>query len=131
MKTPFDVAKDICSKKTPWNEDIDKAWNTFMINRVLSMNRNYIELIDTIQRFYNIPNENIHQMYLEFIPNDPTYHKYIKPEDSSTKDLNLLKLHFGLSKRDARDYLKMMNEQEIETLRSLEDPKPYTSKKIK
>lgn len=131
MKSHFDIAKDIVSKKTSWNEDISKAWNTFMVNRVLSMNEDNIEFIDMVQRYFNIPEKNVHEFYRTSLPTSTRFYPYLKAEGTVVKDIKLLCLHFQMSKRDARDYLSMMTEEELASLRKKELPEQYTSKKLK
>lgn len=131
MKSPFDVAKDLSSKKTPWNEDIAKAWNTYMVNRVLSMNEDNIDFIDMVQRYFNIPAQNTHELYRTLLPTNARFYPYLKAEGTLSKDIKLICLHHGLSKRDARDYLNIISSTELENLRLLNDPEPFHTKKLK
>ena len=50
--TPFDFLKLVHNKNIKWgnlNEEEQKGWNTFIINRALSFNSDYLDIINTIQ----------------------------------------------------------------------------------
>ena len=54
------------------------SWNSYMINRYVSMDIRYIELVNYIQ---TIPYDNKQQIYLiyrEMIPKQKTFFKYLK-----------------------------------------------------
>lgn len=131
MKGPFDIAKDLTSKKTPWNEEIEKSWNTYMVNRTLSMNENNIDFIDMVQRYFNIPIQNVHELYRTLLPVDSRFYPYLKTEGTLSKDIKLVCLHYDLSKQDARDYLNIISKEELDDLRQKDDPEQFTTKKIK
>jgi len=135
MKSPFDVAKDLTSKKTPWNENISGAWSTFMVNRVLSMNPDNIDFIDLVQRYYHIPEQNIHELYRTLLPKDARFYPYTKSTGTLSKDIKLITEHYCLSKRDARVYIDILSSNQLEELRKL-DPsdtiiKRHDSRKTK
>lgn len=135
MKSPFDVAKDLMYKKTSWNEDISTAWNTFMVNRVLSMNQANIDFIDMVQRYYHIPEQNIHELYRSLLPKDARFYPYTKATGTLSKDIKLIAEHYCLSKRDARVYLHILSSNELESLRQQDSTdtiiKRHDNRKIK
>lgn len=130
MKSPFDVAKEIVGKKRSWDEHIEKAWNTYMINRVLSMDPNNIEIVDHIQRYFNIPVPNVYITYCQFLYQD-RYHPYVKSQSSISKDLKLIEGHFKLGKREARDYLSIISDETLRCLRDEDPDNVFTLTKIK
>jgi hypothetical protein len=130
MKSPFDVAKEINGKKRPWDEDIELAWNTYMINRTLSMDRESIEVIDHVQKYFNIPAKNVYNIYLEFIYHD-RYYPYMKSKTSTSKDLKLIEEHFQIGNREARDYLSIISDDVLKDIRAKNSHKDFTISKIK
>ena len=50
----------------------DEGWNTWMINRYLSMDQDYIELVNAVQKNFrvnsHIPNHIIYEAYKNIIP---------------------------------------------------------------
>ena len=52
--TPFDFLKLVHNKSIKWeslNEDEQKAYNTFIINKALSFNSNYLDIVNKIQHY--------------------------------------------------------------------------------
>ena len=131
MKSPFDVAREITTKQSNWDENIEKAWNTYMVNRALSMNIDFIEIIDYIQRYYNIPKEVIYKLYCDLIPKNYTYPKYIKSERTTTKDLKAIEVYYQIGKREARDYLNILSEEKLQEIRRNSPDELFTTEKIK
>ena len=53
-KTIFDHLSGITDKKTPWDKlsEVDrKSFSPYMINRWLSMNPNYLDLVNELQQY--------------------------------------------------------------------------------
>jgi hypothetical protein len=79
--TIFDWIKEITIKKTPWenfSEDQRESFNSYMINRYLSMNPDYIELVNYVQFIPLTDKEKYYKIYVEMIPKKNVYLKYIK-----------------------------------------------------
>jgi len=114
----FDWLKHINQYKTPAHKFSDKDWevfNSYMVHRFLSMNREFIEIVNYVQEFPPQEKKMIYNVYVEFIPKNNKWNKYIK---STTKEPNkdlvlILKDHFDLSIREIKDYLKILDNQEI------------------
>ena len=86
MKKPatiFDHLANITWKKTDWNtldEASQKTFSPYLINRWLSMNPNYIEIVDMFQQYTIGPlsKKHVYQLYLDFLPKQKSFNKYIK-----------------------------------------------------
>ena len=103
----FDWLNEISYKKSPWSsfsEDDKDNFNSYMINRFVSMKSNYIDLVNLIQK-YTIPKSVLYNYYCKTIPKSRTFFRYIKPKKSNiNKDLlNILSKHLQLSKREIKD----------------------------
>ena len=71
--TIFDHLANITWKKTNWNkldEASQKSFSPYLINRWLSMNPNYIEIVDMFQQYTIGPlsKKHVYQLYLDFLP---------------------------------------------------------------
>lgn len=114
----FDWLKHINQYKTSSDQFSDKDWevfNSYMIHRFLSMNQEFIEVVNYVQELPPQEKVMIYNVYKEFIPKNNKWNKYIK---SSNKEPNkelvsILKDHFNLSIREIKDYLKILDNQEI------------------
>ncbi len=114
----FDWLKHINQYKTPVDKFSDKDWevfNSYMIHRFISMNPEYIEVVNYVQEFPPQEKIMIYNIYKEFIPKNNKWNKYIKSKvKEPNKDLVIqLKDHFKVSIREVKDYLKILDTTEI------------------
>jgi hypothetical protein len=121
MKNVFDWLKEINSTKshpdTFTNQDWD-IWNSYMVHRFLSMNSDYIELVNEVQALPPSNKKQIYSIYREYIPKNNKWSKYVKSSSKEfDKDLILqLKKHFNVSAREIKDYLKILDKKEIQSI---------------
>ena len=121
MKNVFDWLKEINSTKshpdTFTNQDWD-IWNSYMVHRFLSMNPDYIELVNEVQTLPPSNKKQIYSIYREYIPKNNKWSKYVKSSSKELdKDLILqLKKHFNVSIREIKDYLKILDKKEVQSI---------------
>jgi hypothetical protein len=121
MKNVFDWLKEINSTKshpdTFTNQDWD-IWNSYMVHRFLSMNPDYIELVNEVQALPPSNKKQIYSIYREYIPKNNKWSKYVKSSSKEfDKDLILqLKKHFNVSIREIKDYLKILDKKEVQSI---------------
>jgi hypothetical protein len=121
MKNVFDWLKEINSTKshpdTFTNQDWD-IWNSYMVHRFLSMNSEYIELVNEVQSLPPSNKKQIYSIYREYIPKNNKWSKYVKSSSKEfDKDLVLqLKKHFNVSAREIKDYLKILDKKEVQSI---------------
>ena len=127
MKKPatiFDHLANITWKKTPWNtldEASQKSFSPYLINRWLSMNMNYIEIVDMFQQYTIGPlsKKHVYQLYFDFLPKQKSFNKYIKGKKHDKYNKELVKLianHFQIARIEAEEYISLLNKQEIITI---------------
>ena len=119
----FDWLKHINQYKTPVENFTDKDWevfNSYMVHRFLSMNKDYLEVVNYVQEFPPQEKRAIYKIYKEFIPKNNRWNKYIKSTTKSpNKELvDYLKDYFQVSTREIKDYLKILDPQEIQRILS-------------
>ena len=95
--TPFDYLKLVHNKKVRWedlNEEEQKSWNTFIINRALSFNSNYIDIVNNIQPYTGgqLTPAEIFKYYQNILPNNFRFNKWIKEIKKNLIILNYLLL---------------------------------------
>ncbi len=82
-KNLFDWLNEITVVKTP-PEDISKEswekWNSYMVHRYVSMNINYIDIVNYVQKINPQNKQQIYSIYREMIPKKKLWLKYIKNE---------------------------------------------------
>ena len=118
MKNIFDWLKEINFLKSPVskfsNKDWD-LWNSYMIHRFLSMNKDFLDIVNEVQSINPQNKKEIYTIYREFIPVNNKWNKYIK---SSTKQpnnelLSYLSEHWECSKSEIREYLNILDNDTI------------------
>jgi hypothetical protein len=135
MKNVFDWLKEINSTKshpdTFTNQDWD-IWNSYMVHRFLSMNSDYIELVNEVQALPPSNKKQIYSIYREYIPKNNKWSKYVKSSSKEfDKDLVLqLKKYFNVSAREIKDYLKILDKKEVQSILSKQGLEEKEIKKL-
>jgi hypothetical protein len=119
--TPFDFLKKVHDKKLKWEdltEDQQKIYNTFIINKALSFNSNYLDIVNRIQHYTPLPKESF--KYFQSMTDDKfKYNKWIKGQKTKSYNPQLLALlsgYFECSSKQAEDYLSILDKKETKTL---------------
>jgi len=108
----FTYLDDICYRKTgkvPLNGDYEmKKFDSFMILRFLSLESNYLPLINIFNQFQDVlTKKELYLSLIKIIPKSKKFLKYPKLEKLIYKEelLQLLGKYFECSKRDIKEYL--------------------------
>lgn len=142
MKKPatiFDHLANITFKKTDWNSlsELDqKSFSPYLINRWLSMNIDFIEIVDMFQKYTIGPlnKKQVYQLYYDILPKVKIYNKYIKGKkgkEYNAETVDLITMHYQISKRDAKSYIEFWKENDINELKNLLKDYGKTEKEIK
>ena len=110
--TIFDWLNEISYNKRPWssfNNEDRESFNSYMINRFISMKENYIDFVNTIQK-YSINKELLYNYYCQLIPKRKTFFRYIKPKKNTLNSnlITILAKYFELSKREIKDNYQLI-----------------------
>ena len=119
--TPFDFLRLVHDKKIKWedlNEDEQKTYNKFIINRALGFNNNMLDIVNRLQGYDVTPKESF-KYYQSMTDNKFRFNKWIKgnKEKSFNSEL-LLKIagYLECSKKQASEYLNILSKKEIKNL---------------
>ena len=130
---PFDHIKNLHTKQRSWddfNDEEKKSFNIFIINKALSMNPNYLDIVNMVQRYTNnmLNPKEVFNLYFNLLPNKFRFYKWIKgTKDKNKEKYQILAQHFKCSSREAKDYIELLNKKEINKILKLY--KDGTSKK--
>jgi len=122
--TIIDWINQLLVHKKNWNdftEDEQKKFSPFIINRWLSMDTDFIEIVNYFQK-YSIGQLNpkeVYKWYCDVLPKGKRYNKYIKGKKSKKYDEWLTKLlcnHFECSKLQVTEYLELIDKEELKTI---------------
>ena len=124
MNNVFDWLKQINSIKQPVSDFSDKDWevfNSYMIHRFMSMNKDYIEVVNYVQEMPPQEKRMIYNIYRELIPRNNQWNKYIKSKikQPSKELLEKLSSYWECSRIEAKDYMNLLDTKQIR--RILED----------
>jgi hypothetical protein len=125
----FDWVKQVTYIRDPWNtfSDEDKAtFNPYMLHRCISMHEPYIELANYLQQFWQLTHEQLYLIYCSYLPEQKIFAKYIKSTTSKSNSdlLSILANHYKISTREIKQYLHILNEDDIKSIlsnRGIED----------
>lgn len=116
-KKLFDHINAITTEQDPkyfdkLGEDDIKTWSNFMINRFLSMNPQWIELIaEILPLSQTLQPKEMYKLYIGVIPKGRYYLKYIKGKGEKKYEdflVDLLKKEFNCSEVQANDYIEVL-----------------------
>ena len=122
--TIFDWINQILVKKTHWNEfteDEQKKFSPFIINRWLSMDIEFIEIVNYFQKYSigTLEPREVYKWYCDILPKGKRFNKYIKGKRDKKYDkelVNIISNHFECSKLQTKDYLKLINKEEVKEI---------------
>ena len=133
---PFDHIKNLHTKKRHWenfNDEEKKSFNVFIINKALSMNPNYLNIVNMVQNYTGLnqilSQKEVFNLYFNLLPTKFRFYKWIKGEKTKKEKekAEYLAMHFKVSTREAYDYLKILDRKTINKI--IKNYKNETSRK--
>jgi hypothetical protein len=111
----FDHIKNITTNKGTYLGD--EGWNNWMINRFLSMDPDYCEVVNVVQKnTWQMKGEYLYNLYKDLIPKQYKYLKYIKSTKKHEYVLDQVEAvvtYFEISKKEAKQYIDMLSKEEL------------------
>lgn len=118
MPNIFDHLKNITTTKGPYLGD--EGWNNWMINRYLSMDPDYCEVVNLVQKnTWQMKGEYLYNLYKDLIPQQYKFLKYIKSSkksDYKLDEVEAVQAYFEVSKKQAKEYIDMLPPEELESI---------------
>jgi hypothetical protein len=119
----FDIIKEIIDTKSPWDSftpDQQKLFNGYMINKFLSMNAKYIEVVNYVQGLNIKDSKKLYEVYCWMIPQSKnTYSPFIKYTTKKLYSPELLKHiseQFECATSEAEEYIQMTDKEWLEEI---------------
>jgi|TARA_R110002167_G_scaffold22322_1_gene80091 hypothetical protein len=118
IKNVWDWLKQINSVKsdpTIFSNKDWELWNSYMIHRFMSMNSDYLELVNEAQKINPQKKQEIYSIYREYIPKNNKWNKYIKSNIKAQKQelLEYLSRYWECSQHEVKEYLNFLGDDEI------------------
>jgi len=112
---------EITLHKTPIeniSEESWDKWNSYMVNRYVSMDIRYIELVNYIQTIPYDNKQQIYSIYREMIPKSKQFLKYIKTKTkkSNATLTEYVAKYFECSLGEAEEYIDILREHGVRSI---------------
>jgi len=137
IKSVFDWIKEIMTNKRSWNSFTNEEknlFNSFIINKILSMTPDYIHLVNYAQIIPHDKKEQLYKFYCDMIPKKYIFSKFIKGSKKTTnKDLlEKISKYYECSLGEAEEYISLLRiEGIVDILNKLGVEKKEQKKLIK
>ena len=87
----FKWIDELFTKKRPWDsfsEEEQKKFSPFMVNRYLSMNNDYLPIVNHFQKLTIevMPHSAVYKFYCSLLPNKKTYLRYLSGKKTKVTD---------------------------------------------
>ena len=101
-----------------FTEDEQKKFSPFIINRWLSMDKEFIEFVNVFQKYAigTLEPREVYKWYCDILPKGKRFYKYIKGKKSKKYNKELVDIisnYFECSKLQTNEYLELINKQEL------------------
>ena len=119
--TIFDWINQILVHKKHWDdftEDEQKKFSPFIINRWLSMDMDFIEVVNYFQKYSigTLEPREVYKWYSDFLPKGKRFNKYIKSKKDKKYDPELITImseYFLCSKIESKENLSLISKEEV------------------
>ena len=121
--TPFDHVKNLHTKQRCWedfNDEEKKSFNVYIINKTLSFNPNYLDIVSITQKYSTdqISQKEVFNIYFSLLPNKFRFYRWIKgaKTENNKENAEYFAIHFKVSTREAYDYLKILDKKTTKSI---------------
>ena len=136
--TIFDWINQINYEKKSWDsfsEAEQKTFNTFIINRWLSMDEELIQIVNYFQKYSIglLEPRDTYMWYRDIIPKKKRFNKYVKGKKAMKYDSELITTickYYETSKNECIEYIEMMDKKQLTSILELHGKEPKQIKKL-
>jgi len=113
IKNIFGWLEEITANKSPLLSISDESWdtwNSYMIHRYVSMNQDYIDIVNLVQKINPQNRKQIYSIYKEMIPKKKIWLNYIKSKikKDQTELEKYIAKYFDCSLGEAEHYIDIL-----------------------
>ena len=136
--TIIDWMNQLLVHKKHWDdftEDEQKKFSPFIINRWLSMDKDFVEIVNVFQKYAigTLDSREVYKWYCDVLPKGKRFNKYIKGKRDKKYDKELVDIisgHFECSKLQTKDYLELIDKEELKTILEMYGKDKKTIKRL-
>ena len=119
--TIIDWMNQLLIHKKHWNdftEDEQKKFSPFIINRWLSMDKDFIEIVNYFQKYAigTLEPREVYKWYCDILPRGKRFNKYIKGKKDKKYDSELIDIickDFQCGKLEAKENLSLISKEQV------------------
>ena len=136
--TIIDWMNQLLVHKKHWDdftEDEQKKFSPFIINRWLSMDKDFLEIVNFFQKYSigTLEPREVYKWYCDMLPRGKRFNKYIKGKRDKKYDKELVDIitnHFECSKLQTKEYLELIDKKEIKQILEMYGKDKKTVKRL-
>ena len=136
--TIIDWMNQLLVHKKHWNdftEDEQKKFSPFIINRWLSMDKDFIEIVNVFQKYAigTLEPREVYKWYCDVLPRGKRFNKYIKGKKDKKYDNELVEImsnHFECSKLQTKQHLELISKEELKSILEMYGKDKKTIKRL-
>ena len=122
--TIIDWVNQLLVHKKHWGEFTEseqKTFNSFIISRWLSMDKEFIEIVNYFQKYAigTLEPREVYKWYCNILPKGKRFNKYIKGKKYKKYDndlINILTNYFECSKLHIEEYLEFLSKNDLKNI---------------
>ena len=119
--TIIDWVNQVLIYKKPWDSfshSDQKSFNAYILNRFLSMDIDFIEIVNHFQKYSigTIEPREVYKWYCDILPKGKRFNKYIKSKNLKKYDdelINILVNYLECSKLEVKENLSLISKEEV------------------
>ena len=118
----FDHIKNLTQYKNEANFKDDEVATTYkqsryMINRYISMNEPYIQIVNEINSYPDIPDESHYRYYFNILPKLKVFFNYVKKtKTNADEEIKYIAHYFDVGKKEAEMYFNTLSQNDIDEI---------------
>ena len=122
--TIIDWMNQLLIHKKSWDsfeESEQKKFSPFIINRWLSMEKDFIEVVNVFQKcaIGTLEPREVYKWYCDVLPKGKRFNKYIKGKKNKKYDKELVDIivkYFECSKLQGKEYIELIDKKELKEI---------------
>ena len=122
--TIIDWMNQLLIHKKSWDsfeESEQKKFSPFIINRWLSMDKDFLEIVNYFQKYSigTLEPREVYKWYCDMLPKGKRFNKYIKGKRDKKYDVELINIllnYFKCSKLQVQEYLELIDKEELKSI---------------
>lgn len=115
----FDWLNNITyEKEYKLTKENEKSFSVYMINQVLSCDKDYCLITEFVNSPYLSPKQ-VYDFYFYFLPKKKKYIKYLAKKESIDENLELIMKHFQVNIEVAKQYLQILSKDDIKQIKEM------------